>query len=73
MGVEYMTLLMREREKYKEGLEEGEKNGKAFGIIELALDIGYSNEEIITTLQKKLGIDVELAEEYLKRYYEKRL
>ena len=75
--VEYRTLLMREREKYKEGkadgLEEGEKNGKAFGIIELALDIGYSNEEIIATLQKKLGIDAEQAESYLKRFYEKRL
>lgn len=64
-----MTLLMREREKYKEG----EKNGKALGIIEFALDIGYSNEEIIATLQKKLGIDVEQEESYLKRFYEKRL
>ena len=63
--VEYMTLLMREREKYKEGIEEGRANG----IIEFALDIGYTNEEILSTLQKKLSIDMGQAEEYLKRYY----
>ena len=71
--VEYMTLLMLEREKYKEGKAEGMTDGKALGIIEFALDIGYSNDEIISTLQKKLGIDAEQAEEYLKRFYEKRL
>ena len=63
--VEYMTLLMREREKYKEGIAEGRANG----IIEFALDIGYTNEEILSTLRKKLSIDVGQEEEYLKRYY----
>ena len=70
--VEYMTLLMREREKYKEGMEEGEKNGKAFGIIEFAKDIGYSDKDIISTLQKKLCLDISQAEDYLKRFYEKK-
>ena len=67
--VEYMTLLMREREKYKEGIAEGRAEGRANGIIEFALDIGYTNEEILSTLRKKLSIDVGQAEEYLKRYY----
>lgn len=64
-----MTLLMREREKYKEGIAEGRAEGRANGIIEFALDIGYTNEEILSTLRKKLSIDVGQAEEYLKRYY----
>ena len=42
-----MTLLMREREKYREGMEEGEARGKAYGIIELALDLDYPNEQIL--------------------------
>lgn len=68
--VEYMTLLMREREKYMEGKEEGKEEGKAYGIIEFALDLGYSSERILSTLQKKLHIDTEQAEVYLKSYYE---
>lgn len=60
--VEYMTLLMREREKYKEG--------KADGIIEFALELNYDDDKILFMLQKKLGIDLSMAEEYLKRYYE---
>ena len=64
--VEYMTLLMREREKYREGKAEG----KAYGIIEFALDLGYTNEEILATLQKKLVIGRNQAEGYLNTYYE---
>lgn len=67
--VEYMTLLMREREKYKEGYAEGE----ARGIIDFALDLGYSNEEILTTLQKKLKITKQQADEYLRKFYDKTL
>ncbi len=71
--VEYMTLLMREREKYREGKLDGKIEGKAAGIIEFALDINYSDEKILSTLQEKLNIDMLQAEEYLKRFYEKTL
>ena len=64
--VEYMTLLMREREKY----QEGKARGKAYGIMEFAIDLGYTKEEILAVLQKKLNIDRGQAEEYLKEYYE---
>ena len=61
-----MTLLMREQEKYKES----KIAGKAVGIIEFALDLGYTNEEILVILQKKLGINVSQAEKYLERFHE---
>lgn len=63
--VEYMTMLMRERERYNEG--------KALGIIEFATDVGYSDEQIAAVLQKKLAIDAGQAEEYLKMYHDERL
>ncbi len=83
--VEYMTLLMREREKYKEGYAEGEiageargeargqAFGKAHGIIDFALDLGYSKEEILTILQRKLKITEQQADEYVKKFYGKTL
>lgn len=71
--VEYMTLLMREREKYKEGFAEGEARGRAEGargIIDFALELGYSHKEIISTLQKKLNTTLEQAEDYLEKFYD---
>ena len=68
--VEYMTLLLREREKYKEGYAEGELVGEARGIIEFAIDMGYSSENILPILQRKLNIDADKAKDYLKRFYE---
>lgn len=60
--VEYMTLLMREREKFIEG--------KAGGIIDTLLDLGYNNDRILDTLEKKLHISRTQAENYLKSFYE---
>ncbi len=65
-----MTLLMREQEKYKESKIEGKIEGKAVGIIEFALDLVYTNEEILVILQKKLGINASQAEKYLERFHE---
>lgn len=64
--VEYMTLLMREREKFIEGKAEG----KAGGIIDTLLDLGYNNDRILDTLEKKLHISRTQAENYLKSFYE---
>ena len=71
--VEYMTLLMREREKYTEGMAkgiaDGMADGKAYGIIKFTSGLGYSDENIISALQETLDIDMEHAKDYLKRYY----
>lgn len=68
-----MTLLMREREKYTEGMAkgiaEGMADGKAYGIIKFTSGLGYSDENIISALQETLDIDMEHAKDYLKRYY----
>lgn len=71
--VEYMTLLMREREKYTEGVEDGVAKGKTYGIIKFTLSLGYSDEKILSALQETLDIDMEQAKEYLSRYYEENL
>lgn len=67
--VEYMTLLMREREKYTEGKAEGQ----AYGIIKFTLSLGYPEEDILSALQKTLDIDMKQAEYYLKSYYKENL
>ena len=36
----------------------------------MALDFGYSNEEILATLQRKLGVTKQQAEKYLKKFYD---
>lgn len=64
--MEYMTLLMREREKYKEG----EAKGNAYGIIKFTLSLGYSDKDILSALQETLNIDMDQATKYLKSYYE---
>lgn len=72
--VEYMTLLMREREKYKEGKAEGKAEGiaegRACGIIDALLSVGYAREDILAALKEKLNIDSSQAERYLKRFHE---
>lgn len=45
----------------------------AFAVIDMALDFGCSNEEILSTLQKKLGITEQQADEYLRKFYDKTL
>ncbi len=54
--------MMREREKFKEG--------KAEGIIDFALDLGYSDEQILTALQKTLEISLDQAEDYLQKFHD---
>jgi hypothetical protein len=66
--VAYMTLMMREREKYKDGKAEGLQLGINVTISTL-LDLNYTSEQIISTLQKKLGITKSQANEYLEQYY----
>lgn len=53
----------------KEGIEEG----RAEGIIELGADVGLSDSEILNSLQIKLNISLQMAEEYLLKYGKRRV
>ena len=44
--------------------KEGEVKGKAEGIIDLGLELGLSEQEIIEKLQQKLNIPIHQAKEY---------
>lgn len=84
-----MLLGVYDEELEKQVLiEEAEARGEAQGrrkekakaakekiktIIDMSLDFGYSNEEILSVLQKKLGITEQKAEEYLRKFYDKTL
>lgn len=56
----------------EEAEAKGIRIGRAEGIrtlIDFTLDLGYSNEEILSILQKKLSINLKQAEDYLGRFY----
>ncbi len=63
--VEYMTLLMREREKYKEGVAEGEIKG----IVETYEDLGFSFQETVNRIAEKFGFSVQQSEEEVHKYW----
>ena len=51
-------------ETWSQGRETGKAEGKAEGIIEIGLDCGFTETEIITKLQAKLNISQQKAQEY---------
>ena len=63
--VEYMTLLMREREKYKEGIAEGEIKG----AVETYREVGLSYQETIHRISKKFRFSPQQSEEEVKKYW----
>lgn len=73
--VEYMTLLMREREKYKEGVAdgmaagraEGRAEGEIKGAVETYKELGLSFPETVSYIAKKFGFALQEAEENVKR------
>ena len=65
---------VRKEERAKAAKErEKERENAANVVIDMALDFGYSNEEILETLQKRLGIKEKQANEYLRKLYDKSL
>jgi predicted transposase YdaD len=64
-------VLCEEAEERGErrGERRGIQLGRVSGIISFALDLNYSNEQIISILQKKLGITASQADKYLEQYY----
>jgi len=59
-----MTLLMREREKYKEGMVAG----KVEGIIETYQELGFSFSEIVTRISDKFSFSLQEAEDIVSKH-----
>ena len=58
-------------ETWKEGVTEGEIQGRAQEIVETGIEFGFSDDDILTRLQKKLNITLQKAQEYLSTYGQK--
>jgi len=64
-----MTLLMREREKYKEGVAEGRAEGIIRGTVETYEDLGFSFQETVNRIAEKFGFSVQQSEEEVHKYW----
>ncbi len=53
---------------FEENWSLGKAEGRAEGIIEIAVDCGLSEDEIITRLQTKLTIPRQKAQEYFAKF-----
>ena len=55
-------------ETWQDGLVHGKTEGKAEEIVQMGNEFGFSEEDIVERLQKKLGISLEKAQEYLSLF-----
>lgn len=55
-------------ETWQDGLVHGKTEGKAEEIVQMGNEFGLSEEDIVERLQKKLGISLEKAQEYLSLF-----
>jgi hypothetical protein len=75
------TVIETESERLiRKGEEIGEVRGETRGeargakaTISILLDLNYSSEKIVETIQNKMGITKAQAEEYMKKYQENEL
>lgn len=67
--VEYMTLMMREREKYNEGRTEGIQEGRIEGTVVTYKEMGLSFNETIQRIAVKFNLPLYEAEENVKKYW----
>lgn len=65
-----MTLLMREREKYKEGVADGKAEGEIKGAVETYKELELSFSETVKRIAKKFGFSLQDAEETVSRYWD---
>lgn len=65
--VEYMTLLMREREKYKEGMADGEIIGEIRGVIKTCKNFDSSFQETVQYIIDNFNLSFQEAEEAVKK------
>ncbi len=52
----------------KEGEIKGRAGDRAEGIVEVGLDLGLSQNDILDKLQNKLGVSFQKAQEYFKMF-----
>ena len=64
-----MTLLMREREKYKEGVAEGEIIGEIRGVIKTYEEVGFSFQETVRRVSEKFDLSLQQSEEEVNKYW----
>ena len=65
----YMTLLMREREKYKEGIIEGRIEGRFEGVVNTCKDFNLSMQETVKYLIDNFGLSFQEAEKIVGEYW----
>lgn len=65
-----MTMMELERQRYREGMERGISQGEAKMLIKMSREFGLDDTTILQSLQDKLGISLEQAAIYLKKYTE---
>ena len=68
--VEYMTLLMREREKYKEGVADGRAEGEIKGAVETYEELGLSFSEAVNRIAQKFNFSLQEAEETVSKHWD---
>ena len=52
-----------------QGIEQGIEQGNAKGIIEMGIEYGLSEQDILERLQKKLNISLSKAQEYFEKFH----
>ncbi|MBQ3600379.1 MAG: hypothetical protein II992_04140 [Lachnospiraceae bacterium] len=70
--VEYMSLMVEFRERYKEGKEDGVSQEKANGIrivVEIGQEDGKTKEELISRLVNKYSLSLEEAQTNVQLYW----
>ena len=67
--VEYMTLMMREREKYNEGRIAGRIEGRIEGAVATYEEMGLSFSETASHVARKFNMPLYEAEENVKKYW----
>ena len=70
--VEYMSLMVEFRERYKEGKEDGVSQEKANGIrilVETGQEDGKSKEELVNRLMNKYSLSLEEAQTNVQLYW----
>ena len=52
----------------KESEAKGRREGEAKGIIEIGFEFGLSESDVLSRLQKKLDVSLQMAQEYLRMF-----
>ena len=53
---------------FDEIAKESEEKGRAIGIIETGFEFGLSESDVLSRLQKKLDVSLQMAQEYLRMF-----